>query len=117
MSVRKRILLVAPNPDLLHSRILESAGYEVASASSVSEARRVWKLGNYALVIITANPESAEALEFCEELKLAYPPQSVALLTGWYTYLPKDSCPDAAISRVDGPEHFLARVGELIATA
>jgi hypothetical protein len=57
----------------------------------------------------------ATSNEFCEELKSLYPPQCVALLTGWYTFVPQDSCPDDVIPRGEGPATFITRVAELVA--
>ena len=113
---KKEILLVT-REDVLHDRILESAGYAVTKVKNVAEARLVWQPARFALVLISAASHSRDVEEFCEELKTLYPPQSVALLTGWYTFVPKDSCPDDAIPRSGSPETFVARVAELVASA
>lgn len=112
----KEILLIT-REDLLHDQVLESAGYAVTKVKNVAEARLVWEPGHFALVLVAAESHNQDVEEFCEELKTLYPPQSVALLTGWYTFVPKDSCPDAAIPRTGNPESFVARVAELIASA
>lgn len=116
MAIRKQILLVT-REELLHDRVLESAGYGVTKVKNVAEARQVWKPAHFALVLIASLGISPDVEEFCEELKALYPPQSVALLTGWYTFVPKDSCPDATIPRTGSPENFVAKVNELIASA
>ena len=110
----KQILLVT-RVNLLHDLILANAGYSVITVRSIAEARRAWQPGRYALVLISALDTTREAEEFCEELKSIYPPQSVALLTGWNTFLPKDSCPDETISREEGPAMFVSRVKEMLA--
>ena len=114
MRTGKRILLVSKE-SLLHDRILENAGYSVTWVKSIMEARQAWQTGQYALVLISATATTQEASEFCDELKSIYPPQCVALLTGWYTFVPRDSCPDDAIPRGEGPAAFITRVAELVA--
>jgi DNA-binding response OmpR family regulator len=112
----KEILLVTCE-DLLHDRILENAGYCVTKVKNVDEARLVWQPGRFALVLIAILTHTKDIEEFCEELKSLYPPQSVALLSGWYTFVPRNSCPDDAIPRSEDPETFVARVAELVASA
>ena len=116
LRTEKEILLVT-REDLLHDRVLESAGYAVTRVKNVAEARLVWQPGRFALVLVAAESYNEDIEEFCEELKTLYPPQFVALLTGWYTFVPNDSCPDAAIPRSGNPETFVARISELIASA
>jgi len=115
-ATKKEILLVTPD-DLLHDRILEHAGYPVTKVKNVGEARLVYQPARFALVLIAATNHTKDVEQFCEELKTLYPPQSVALMTGWHTFVPKDSCPDAAIPRTGNPETFVARVAELLASA
>lgn len=88
MNAKKRILLVSKE-DLLHDRILEQAGYGVTRVKTITEARQEWQPGRFALVLISATETTQDANEFCEELKSIYPPQCVALLTGWYTFVPQ----------------------------
>lgn len=114
MKINKRILLVSKE-SLLHDRILEDAGYSVTRVKSILEARAAWQPGQYALVLISATDTTQAAVEFCDELKSIFPPQCVALLTGWYTFLPKGSCPDESIPRDAGPATFVTRVAELVA--
>ena len=115
-AMKKEILLVIKE-DLLHDRILEHAGYTVTKVKNVAEARLVYQPGRFALVLIAAANHTKDVESFCEELKTLYPPQFVALMTGWHTFVPKDSCPDAAIPRTGNPENFVAQVTELIASA
>ena len=112
----KEILLVT-REDLLHDRILEDAGYAVTKVKNVGEARLVYQPARFALVLISTASYTNQVEEFCQELKSLYPPQSVALMTGWHTFVPQDSCPDAAIPRTRNPETFVAQVAELIASA
>ncbi|HVO61793.1 MAG TPA: hypothetical protein VMT53_12720 [Terriglobales bacterium] len=115
-ATKKEILLIMPE-DLLHDRILEHAGYAVTKVKNVAEARLVYQPGRFALVLLAAANHTKDVEDFCEELKTLYPPQSVALMTGWHTFVPKDSCPDAAIPRTGSPETFVAQVAELVASA
>ncbi len=117
MGVSAKEILLVTREDLLHDRILESAGYHVTKVKSVAEARLVWQPARFALVLIATVVHNQDVEAFCEELKTLYPPQSVALLTGWYTFVPRDSCPDATIPRSGNPETFVERVAELIASA
>lgn len=112
----KEILLVIAE-DLLHDRILERAGYTVTKVKNVAEARLVYQPARFALILIATANHTKDVEDFCEELKTIYPPQSVALMTGWHTFVPKDSCPDAVIPRTGNPETFVAQVAELMASA
>jgi DNA-binding NtrC family response regulator len=117
MRVPEKEILLVTREDLLHDRILESAGYVVTKAKNISEARLMWQPARFALVLIAILTHTKDVEEFCEELKNLYPPQPVALLTGWYTFVPQNSCPDEAIPRSGNPETFVARVTELLASA
>jgi len=117
MAGTKKHILLITREDLLHDQVLVSAGYEVTKVKSVAEARLVWQPAHFALVLIAVATPTKDVEEFCEELKTLYPPQSVALMTGWHTFVPKESCPDAAIPRTGSAEAFVARVAALVASA
>jgi DNA-binding NtrC family response regulator len=109
MRVPEKEILLVTREDLLHDRILESAGYVVTKVKNISEARLMWQPARFALVLIAILTHTKDVEEFCEELKTLYPPQPVALLAGWYTFVPQNSCPDEAIPRSGNPETFVAR--------
>jgi hypothetical protein len=117
MPTAKKEILLVMHEDLLHDRVLESAGYTVTKVKKVSEARLVYQPARFALVLISAASYTKAVEDFCEELKGLYPPQSVALMTDWHTFVPKDSCPDAALPRTGSPETFVDQVAELVASA
>ena len=85
-------------------------------AGSIDDGRSLWRARKYDLVLIMVNGDLSKAIEFCEEVKRAETSQMVALLAGWHTYVPEDSCPDDVIERAD-PGLFVSKVSTLIGPA
>jgi|SRR3954452_8637401 hypothetical protein len=111
MSVKPAILMITPHPDLLHDRILTADGYEVTTVTSYSAAKRVWQPKLFPLVLVFADRDSKDALEFCEGVKKVDPEQKVVFLAP--RFVPVDStCPNEVIRLDHNPEHFLTDVGE-----
>jgi CheY-like chemotaxis protein len=86
---RKRVLLVdgyATKRDL-RSKIMRKLGLDVDCAADITEARALWQADSYSLVLVDVRNDAANVQEFCEELRKAKPPQSVAFLVGKPEYL------------------------------
>jgi DNA-binding response OmpR family regulator len=111
MSLKPAILMITPHPDLLHDRILTAGGYEVTTVTSYSAAMRVWQPELFPLVLILADRDSRDALEFCEGVKKLDPEQKVVFLAPRFVHV-DSSCPNEVIRLDQNPEHFLNDVGE-----
>ena len=76
-----KILLVEDDANvvLLLSRHLERAGYTVVTASTLAAARRIHE---WDLAILDRHLPDGDGLEFCEELRSAFPHRYLLVLTG-----------------------------------
>jgi CheY-like chemotaxis protein len=86
---RKRVLLLdtyATKRDL-RAKIMRKLGVEVDCAADVSEARSLWQADAYNLVLVDVRNDSHKLQEFCDEVRSAKPPQTVAFLVGKPEYL------------------------------
>jgi DNA-binding response OmpR family regulator len=111
MSLKPAILMITPHPNLLHDRILTADGYKVTTVTSYLAAMRVWQPKLFPLVLILADRDSKDALEFCEEVKTLDSEQKVVFLAP--RFVPVDStCPNEVIRLDQNPEHFLTDVSE-----
>jgi CheY-like chemotaxis protein len=87
--VKKRVLLVdtyATKRDL-RSKIMRKLGVDVDCAANITEARSMWQAASYSLVLVDVHNDAVNVQEFCDEVKGAKPPQSVAFLVGKPEYL------------------------------
>lgn len=112
----KRILLVDDDLTMrqLRQAILQRQGYEVTTVCDLDEARAGFKPGHYDLVVLDVKKAPEQALAFCAELKERFGEQSVVLLKGHIVPVPKNHCPDAIITKEDGPANFVLQVRELL---
>lgn len=86
---RKRVLLVdgyATKRDL-RSKIMRKLGVDVDCASDITQARALWRADSYSLVLVDVHNDAVNVQEFCDEVRSAKPPQSVAFLVGKPEYL------------------------------
>ncbi len=86
---RKRVLLIdgyATKRDL-RSKIMRKLGVEVDCASDITQARALWRAASYSLVLVDVHNDAVNVQEFCDEVRGAKPPQSVAFLVGKPEYL------------------------------
>jgi CheY-like chemotaxis protein len=86
---RKRVLLIdtyATKRDL-RSKIMRKLGVDVDCAADITEARALWQAGSYSLILVDVYNDSVNVQEFCDEVRSAKPPQSVAFLVGKPEYL------------------------------
>jgi CheY-like chemotaxis protein len=112
MSASTRILLLDAEPTF--RLLLQFRGYETTMAKSREEVRELLAHSSYNLVIVQVEYDRQSALEFCEELKQAYPSMKLALLAHHTLYFPPNTCPDGIIARQDGPVQFLQQVEQLV---
>lgn len=86
---KKRILLVATYATKrdLRAKIMRKLGVEVDCAADISEARSLWQADSYSLVLVDVRNDAVHVQEFCDEVRGAKPPQTVAFLVGKPEYL------------------------------
>jgi CheY-like chemotaxis protein len=89
LAARKRVLLVDTHATLrdLRAQIIRKLGAEVDCAADVSEARSLWQADSYSLVLVDVRNDASNVQEFCDEIRSAKPPQTVAFLVGKPDYL------------------------------
>jgi len=116
---RPRILLVDGDLTVQHLRalMLRMKGYEVDLAASLEEARTKTDLIRYKLVIVDVGHFADPGLDFCEELKSKYPDQKVLMQMDYHLFLNRNSCPDAVVSKEEGPQTFVNEVESLLGTS
>lgn len=86
---KKRVLLVdtyATKRDL-RSKIMRKLGVDVDCAAGITEARALWQADSYSLVLVDVHNDAVNVQEFCDEVRNAKPPQSIAFLVGKPEYL------------------------------
>ncbi|MBZ5719235.1 MAG: hypothetical protein LAO03_02535 [Acidobacteriia bacterium] len=89
ITTKKRILLVdsfGTRRDL-RARVMRKLGIEVDCAADISEARSLWRVDSYNLVLMNVRNEPDNVDAFCCEVRAATPPQVVAFLVGKPGYL------------------------------
>lgn len=86
---KKRILLVDSFPTRrdLRARVMRKLGIEVDCAADISEARSLWRVDSYDLVLMNVRNEPDNVDAFCVEVRAAKPPQALAFLVGKPGYL------------------------------
>ena len=79
--MQKRILIVDDDREIrdLLSRFLEKQGLRVTAAREAREARRVWPLGRYHLVILDSPP----IMRVADAVVLAQHSDAVLFAVGW----------------------------------
>jgi CheY-like chemotaxis protein len=110
VAAKKRVLLVntdAPHRDL-RAKIMRKLGVEVDCAADITEARSLWQADSYRLVLVDVRNDSTNVQEFCDEVRSAKPPQTVAFLVGKPDYL---AISPAAGDNASGPLHNNADSG------
>ena len=89
LAAKKRVLLINTQATLrdLRAKIIRKLGAEVDCAADISEARSLWQADSYSLVLLDVRNDAANVQEFCDEIRTAKPPQTVAFLVGKPDYL------------------------------
>lgn len=114
-----RILLVNGDFTVQHLRalMLRLKGYHVDTASNLEEARNLISTYQYQLVIVDVGHVAGPSLQFCEELKQKYPDQKFLMQADDYLFMHGNTCPDKAISKEEGPQHFIAEVEKMLSVS
>jgi CheY-like chemotaxis protein len=97
---RKRILLLATYATKrdLRAKILRKMGIEVDCAADIAEARLLWQADAYNLLLVDVRNDSQNLRAFCDEVRGAKPPQTVAFLVGKPVYLAGSPSPDDGVA-------------------
>ncbi len=84
MSEPERILIVDDEDQIrnLLRRLLESQGYECATAADASEGRALLETGAYALVLSDVNMPGESGLDFARDILERHPDVAVVMVTG-----------------------------------
>src|SRR2546427_12178877 len=100
LSGKRRILLVDTyaNKRDLRAKIMRKLGVDVDCAADITEARALWQAGSYSLILVDVHHDSVNVQEFCDEVRSAKPPQSVAFLVGKPEYLAGSPVSDDGVS-------------------
>jgi DNA-binding response OmpR family regulator len=97
-----RLLLVGRDPNLrkLRAEVLKRCGYSVFPATDYEDALTRCKPDAYHAVLISAEDDDKEALEFCESVRELNPKQVVIVIARPNVYIPSDSCPDHVVENL-----------------
>jgi CheY-like chemotaxis protein len=97
---RRRILLLASYATKrdLRAKILRKMGMEVDCAADIAAARLLWQADAYNLLLVDVPNDSQNLRAFCDEVRGAKPPQTVAFLVGKPEYLAGSPSPDDALA-------------------
>ena len=89
LTAKKRVLLVNTHGTRrdLRAQIMRKLGAEVDCAADISEARSLWQADAYSLILVDVRNDSTNVQEFCDEVRRAKPPQTVAFLVGKPEYV------------------------------
>ena len=118
-SIKRTVLLLCP--DVFTAQVLEKllqhGGYIVDTVHhELVASLKIASQRYYALVVDFCEERSLEeALRFCNQVKRLRPGQCVVLRAGHWQYVPETSCPDAAVSKDDGPAALLQQLEKLVA--
>jgi hypothetical protein len=104
---KKRVLLVdTSNTRDLRAEVMRKLGMDVDCAADITEARAWWRADLYGLVLVNMPADLIGRDQFCEDLRVAKPPQQIAFLVGKPEYLghvPNGDAMDLTIPlQVDG---------------
>jgi DNA-binding response OmpR family regulator len=82
--IRQRILCVDDNADICEmlTTLLDVAGYDAASASTVEEAKRFAATESFDLFILDTMSPHSTGLELCRELRRRHPHTPVIIYSG-----------------------------------
>ena len=86
---KKRVLLIDTSRAKreLRSETMRKLGVDVDCAADISEARCWWRADLYDLVLIHVDDANAPRDKFCDDMRMAIPPQQIMFLVGKPEYL------------------------------
>ena len=98
----------------VRAKVLEAAGYVVITASTASEALRLFKSGHIDLVITDHLLPGTTGNDLAQELRKISPTLPIVILSG--DQVPSDMLPpDFYLHKLDGPAEMIAKVQSIIA--
>ena len=101
-------------PLVMRRLLLEADGYKVITASTAAEALDCVRNNSVNLIITDQLLVKTTGIELAAKIKKLRPGVPILLLTGLIDFPPLDANIDAVMSKLDGPEAFLALVGTLL---
>jgi two-component system, OmpR family, response regulator CpxR len=101
-------------PLVVRQLLLESEGYKVITASTAEEALDCVGTNSVNLIITDQLLVKTTGIELAAKLKKLRPSVPILLLTGLIELPKSDPNIDVTMSKLDGPEAFLALVGTLL---
>jgi two-component system, OmpR family, response regulator CpxR len=101
-------------PLVVRRLLLESEGYKVITASTAEEALDCVGTNSVNLIITDQLLVKTTGIELAAKLKKLRPSVPILLLTGLIELPKSDPNIDITMSKLDGPEAFLALVGTLL---
>ena len=86
---KKRVLLVdtVQAKRELRAEVMRKLGIDVDCAADIAEARSWWRAALYDLVLVNMEKGLGHRDRFCDEVRMANPPQRLAFLVGQPEYL------------------------------
>jgi DNA-binding response OmpR family regulator len=102
----QRLLLVGRDPLMrkIRADVLKRCGYSVFPATDYEDALSRCKPEAYHAVLVSAEDDEQEALDFCEEVRKLNPHQVVIVIARPNVYIPGDSCPDDIVENIQPTE-------------
>jgi CheY-like chemotaxis protein len=94
--------------------ILQSAGYEVISASTLEDALRLAASHNPQVIVCEQPFGNTSGIQVAESLKQLVPDTRILLITGPMEAFPQTMAADAFMTNIDGPEAFLRNIAALL---
>lgn len=109
---KKRVLLVDASHAKrdLRAEVMRKLGMDVDCAADIVEARSWWRASLYDLVLIHMEKGLGHRDRFCDDLRLATPPQRLAFLVGEPEYLSDSPNVDEELLF---PSNHQARAGDV----
>ncbi len=98
----------------LRKLVLEKSGYEVVTASSVSDALTKFSPDKFDLVLSDILMPGRPGTDLAREIKASYPEFPVILLSGVNELPPDASYADAFISKVEGPVRMCEKISAVL---
>ena len=118
-SIKRTVLLLCPDVHTAQvlEKLLQHGGHTVDTVHhELVASLKIASRHYYAVVADFCDERSVdEALRFCEQVKSLRKDQCFLLRAGHWQYVPENACPDAAVSKDDGPAALLQELEKLAA--
>jgi len=117
--IKRTVLLLCPDVHTAQvlEKLLQQGGHTVDTVHHELVASLKIASRHYCAVVADFCDERSvdEALRFCEQVKSLRKDQCFLLRVGHWQYVPETACPDAAVSKDDGPAALLQELEKLAA--